>query len=162
MNTKQHYQAIRQRAMNHPEWFRYRERDYEQALRDYREAQTRASWDSLNGYVLGYDYEPEPDEAPVRLRLEPDCDADPCDFDGTERQLEAARERANRDGMWGMIGEYWDGHEWIEVDAVWGFIGDDWENSGYDTNIMTTTIEHYQRHETEQTINVGFQAMTIH
>ena len=58
-----------------------------------------------------------------------------------ERERQVEIERVNRDGVWGVIGEYWNGREWVHVDSCWGFIGDDWRESGYDADIMRSTLD---------------------
>jgi hypothetical protein len=51
--------------------------------------------------------------------------------------------RIERDGVVGVVGEYWNGDEWIDADSCWGFIGDDWRDSGYDTDILASAIDAY-------------------
>lgn len=58
----------------------------------------------------------------------------------TPAQRQAEYDRANRDGMWYIAGEYWTGTHWEQVDAVHGFIGDDWRGSGYDSDVMRATL----------------------
>jgi hypothetical protein len=47
----------------------------------------------------------------------------------------------DRDGVWGIVGEYFDGERWQHADSCFGFVGDDWKNSGYDTDIMRATLD---------------------
>ena len=47
----------------------------------------------------------------------------------------------NRQGVWGIVGEYFDGEVWQHADSCFGFVGDDWKNSGYDTDIMQATLD---------------------
>ena len=54
------------------------------------------------------------------------------------------KKRINREGVWGIVGEYWNGEEWQEADAVWGFVGDDWEDSGYDLDVKTSTVKAFE------------------
>ena len=83
----------------------------------------------------------------VRLRLEPDIDAlSTLDYLQQEEFAdvrEAELARADRDGVWGVIGEYRCPlcGRWTVADSCGGFIGDDWKDSGYDTNIKATTLE---------------------
>jgi hypothetical protein len=88
----------------------------------------------------------------VRLRIE--CDEMPYDdsyidtwTDQRESEREKSRkalwERIEREGVVGVIGEYFDGDEWVHVDSCWGFVGDDWVHSGYDTDIMRATLDAY-------------------
>ncbi len=57
-----------------------------------------------------------------------------------EKQTEI--DRINREGVCGIVGEYRvsESEQWENADSVWGFVGDDWKNSGYDTDIMASTI----------------------
>jgi len=83
-----------------------------------------------------------PDLGDVRLTTVADDDwSSALDFDGSEADHKAAADRAERDGVWGLLGQYWDGAAWQTVDSVWGFIGDDWRGSGYDGDIMLETLD---------------------
>jgi hypothetical protein len=98
----------------------------------------------------------EDDIGAVRLRVESDDHMSFDDLTGDtynasanpdiqksrmDREREAERERIERDGVFGIIGEYWNGAEWVDVDAVWGFVGEDWKDSGYDSDIMRATLD---------------------
>lgn len=88
----------------------------------------------------------EPDEPGiVRLSVEWDRDTDLSHLDDravyTEQQASAEYERAERNGTWGIIGEFWNGEEWQHVDSIWGFIGDDWKDSGYDVDVKRATLD---------------------
>jgi len=93
----------------------------------------------------------------VRLTLEPDIDADLADLAGDcfnpdanptiqphilEREYQEFVDRVNRDGVWGVIGEYKCPccDHWTVADSCWGFVGDDWQESGYDLDIMHATL----------------------
>jgi len=104
-----------------------------------------------------------PEIGSVRLRIEPDDSVDMEDLFGDtfnptlnpkiseaklERQKKEEVDRVNRDGVWGVIGEYWDGEEWQTADSCWGFIGEDWKESGYDVDIMSQTLEQAAKVET--------------
>lgn len=135
-----------------------------------RAARTRLAWDALDGDFYGEDNryaDLAPGDGvyaspgPVRIRIAPD---EICDFDelcgdsynpianpdipasrlARERQQEL--DRVNRDGVWGMIGEYWDGDDWQLVDSCWGFVGDDFKESGYAEDIMAETLRAYDAH----------------
>lgn len=95
----------------------------------------------------------------VRIRLLPDECADYDNLAGDmfnpavntdiepeelERQEQEFKDRINRDGVWGVVGEFWNGEEWEEADSCWGFVGDDWKGSGYDKEIRETTIKAYR------------------
>jgi len=107
------------------------------AMQALRNAKTRAQW------YLQEDTSEIPEEmGAVRLRIVPDdCpDLSFLDQDCSEDCRKREYDRANNDGVWGVIGEYWDGKEWQHADSCWGFIGNDWQNSGYDTDIMHSTL----------------------
>lgn len=122
-----------------------------------------------------YAFEQAKREGLVRLSVIPDDDGSSVlDFDCEDKACQyarrsgnyeckvhkAERERANNDGVYGIVGEYcptgdecddiWhsesrDGHrtcgcEWEHADSVWGFIGDDWKSSGYDIDVMSATL----------------------
>lgn len=97
----------------------------------------------------------EPELGNVRLQIIPDEMADYAHLAGDsfnpdvnsdispsllERQEKEFKERINRDGVWGVVGEYFNGEKWIHADSVWGFVGQDWENSGYDSGIKSETL----------------------
>lgn len=96
----------------------------------------------------------------VRLRVEPDNDADMGNLKGDcfdprvnpdipQAKLEQAErefeERIERDGVVGIIAEYWDerNEEWEHADSCFGFIGDDWIDSGYDFDLMQSAVDAY-------------------
>ena len=79
----------------------------------------------------------KPEFGDMRIRLEPDDEPyNPGDtlepFRGSdgrwrtreenERELSELLERT---GVWGSIGEVWDGSEWVEADSCWGHAGYD-------------------------------------
>lgn len=81
-------------------------------------------------------YDPEPHDIGVmRIRIEPDSEPyDPGSTlepfrgsDGrwrTKEELERElSELLGRTGVWGSIGEVWDGSEWVEVDSCCGHAG---------------------------------------
>jgi hypothetical protein len=91
----------------------------------------------------------------VRLRIVPDDCADFDDLCGDtfnpvvnsdipesrlERERKEFEDKVNRDGVWGVIGEYFDGEVWHQSDSCFGFVGDDWKRSGYDVDIMAQTL----------------------
>src|SRR6185437_12918227 len=113
-----------------------------------RSARTKVAWDAADGYTVHWNGDHMDAAAPgafngpgrVRLRLKEDSISPADDFDGSPRDLQEARDRASRDGMWGVCAEFWNGVEWVEVDATWGFIGDDWKGSGYDVDLMQSAL----------------------
>lgn len=122
-----------------------------------REVRTRMEWEALDGEIVGeYDRDQDRETGSVRLRIVAD---DCCNFDDLEgdtfdpdvnsdvprarleREQKEFREKVNRDGVWGVIGEYFNGKEWVHVDSCFGFVGEDWKESGYDIDIMRATID---------------------
>lgn len=80
------------------------------------------------------------DEGLVRFKVIADDDYESAlDFDGTPAQMKECRERANRDGVWGIETEYFDGSHWVFAASCWGFIGDDWQ--GQETDTLIDAIE---------------------
>lgn len=80
----------------------------------------------------------------VRVRMVPDQDADLSYLEQDEFADARASEyeRANRDGVWGVITEYFDeaSREWVQADSCWGFVGDDWNGSGYDIDMKRAAL----------------------
>jgi hypothetical protein len=119
-------------------------------------ARTRLEWDQheVAEHFIGEPIDPK--RGNVRLRLVPD---ETCSFEDLESdcfnpetnpdipasRLQRDREefiaKVNRDGVWGIIGEYFDGEKWQHADSCFGFGGDDWKYSGYDTGIMRATLD---------------------
>lgn len=107
---------------------------------------TLAKWDELET------------QGKVRLKIEPDYDADLDDLLGDSydptvnpdipaKRLAQEREweidRINREGVWGIVGQYKCKccGSWTTADSVWGVVGDDWKESGYDLEIMQNTMD---------------------
>jgi hypothetical protein len=119
-------------------------------------ARTRMEWDKheVAGYSSGESVDPK--RGDVRLRVIPD---ETCSFEDLEgdcfnpkanpdvpashlkRDREEFIAKVNREGVCGIIGEYYDGEVWHQADSCFGFVGDDWKHSGYDTDIMRATLE---------------------
>jgi hypothetical protein len=112
-------------------------------------ARVKLAWKAADGYECD-DNEDAPDHLEpgrVRLAIVPDYDSPPDDFCGTEADLAEARERARREGMSGIVGQFWNGSEWEEADSVYGFIGEDWRGSGYDVDVMSAALKALARHD---------------
>ena len=110
-----------------------------------RNAKTLWEWDALNGWIASNDdAQREPrigwNEGVVRLITLWDKNPDTSFWTKEEYKL------AESDGCFGLVGQFWDGDDWQDVDSCWGFIGEQWLNSGYDTDIMSATIEAYRKH----------------
>ena len=86
-----------------------------------------------------------PDEICSLEDLEGDCFNPKANPDIPASRLKRDREefiaKVNREGVWGIIGEYFDGEVWQHADSCFGFVGDDWKHSGYDTDIMRATLD---------------------
>lgn len=76
----------------------------------------------------------------TRVRFEPDQDYDFDDLCGDTynprvnadipaaqlaRELAQFQRDINQQGVWGVIGEVWNGHGWQEADSCWGIVGQD-------------------------------------
>lgn len=67
----------------------------------------------------------------------------------TSRQVEHERKqlwgRIRRDGVYGIVSQWFDGDAWRDADlACWGFIGDDWRAD--ETEYMQSAIDAYDEH----------------
>ena len=118
-------------------------------------ARTRFEWDKheVGEYSSGNPIDPKrgnvrvrvvPDELCSLDDLEGDCFNPKANPDNSASRLERDRkefiEKVNAEGVWGIIGEYFDGEAWQTADSCFGFVGDDWKHSGYDTDIMHGTL----------------------
>ena len=95
---------------------------------------------------------------PMRLVIQPDemaydmsfvdesYDHDPVTVDGiamnAENYREYLRDQIDRDGVWTLVGQYWDGESWQSADSICGLIGDEWR--AYGPDIMYSTIQAYE------------------
>jgi hypothetical protein len=86
-----------------------------------------------------------PDETCSFEDLEGDCFNPKADPEISASRLQRDREEfiatVNREGVSGIVGEYFDGEVWQHADSCFGFVGDDWKHSGYDTDIMRATLD---------------------
>jgi hypothetical protein len=118
-------------------------------------ARTRIEWDKheVAEYSSGAPIDPK--RGNERLRLVPDETCSLEDLKGNcfnpkanpdipasrlQRDRKEFIEKVNREGVWRIIGEYFDGEKWRHADSFFGFVGEDWKNSGYDTDIMRATL----------------------
>lgn len=63
---------------------------------------------------------------------------------GFKRQAKAERERAERDGCWGIAAyvRISPNEEWEQADSIWGIIGDDcFGASGYEADILKSGLD---------------------
>ena len=119
-------------------------------------ARTRLEWDKheVAEYSCGKPIDSK--RGDVRLRVVPDelCSLDDLEGDcfnpkanpdiptsRLERDRQEFIEKVNAEGVWGIIGEYFDGEAWQHADSCFEFVGDDWKHSGYDTDIMRETLD---------------------
>lgn len=118
-------------------------------------ARTRLEWEKqeVAEYSSGEAIDPKrsdvrfrvvPDETYSLEDLEGDCFEPHVNPDIPASKLQRDREefiaKVNHEGVWGIVGEYFDGETWRHADSCFGFVGDDWKHSGYDTDIMRTTL----------------------
>ncbi len=118
-------------------------------------ARTRMEWEKHEVAEYSSGEPSDPKRGNVRLRvvsdetcsledLEGDCFNPKANPDISASKLHHDRqqfiETVNREGVWGIIGEYFDGERWQHADSCFGFVGNDWEHSGYDTDIMRATL----------------------
>ncbi|MEN6534494.1 MAG: hypothetical protein ABFD89_12575 [Bryobacteraceae bacterium] len=145
------YRIARTQYTRHPEWYGQHGIAAVQLKAAKREARIREAWEKAEDAGL------------VRLRVEPDESTDLDNLLGDvfnpeanpdidpkrlEQEKQHEIDRINRDGVWGVIGEYkaavcpacGRGGNWEHADSCWGFIGNDWEGSGYDLDIMEETL----------------------
>jgi hypothetical protein len=91
------------------------------------------------------------------VRIENPYDPEPYDdsyIDTWDDLSPAKRERAKRElhatierhGVYGIVGEFFDGEHWVQVDSVWGIFGNDLADNGYDVDIKQATIDAYRAH----------------
>jgi len=110
--------------------------------------QIKNTWETLEqqGVVR---FAVEPDEISQLADLEGDLFNPTFNHSVTPEKLAEDREtfieKVNQDGVWGIVGEYWNGERWQQADSVWGFVGDDWKGSGYDEDIKSLTIKAFKK-----------------
>lgn len=117
-------------------------------------AKAQVLWDKMNGWTVDDRHDDDPPDTytrgPVRLQVLPDEDYrvednfDPSVYDDPEKALQAEKDEVERNGVWGVVGEYWDGENWQQADSCWGHVGykdpsDPFENA-YAADIMLATI----------------------
>lgn len=61
-----------------------------------------------------------------------------------ERIKQEILERVKCEGLWGIVGEWFDGAEWHVCDCVWDFVGDDWKWSGCLEDVKQTAIDAFE------------------
>lgn len=121
------------------EYHRLRDKGWN-ASAAYRSAKTHARWRVAECDGL------------VRIVLTQDEDAydvsyvdtwDDASHHEKERIKKDILSQVARDGVWTITGEYRqsDDDDWTAIDSVGGFVGDDWRDSGYDVDVMLTTLD---------------------
>jgi hypothetical protein len=117
----------------------------------------QASYDAAKRIVdIRSRWQEAEDQGLVRLNVVPDyCTDDEYLFGDTydpdvnsdirpavlARQKKEAIERIDRDGVWGIESEFYDGEEWVSADRIWGFVGDDWKDSGSDLDVCVAALD---------------------
>jgi hypothetical protein len=106
-----------------------------QLAEDNEQVRFRVEYDELADYenLAGDSFNPE-----VNTDIQPHI---------LEREEREFIDKINREGVWGIIGEFWNGEEWIQADSVWGFVGDDWKGSGYDLDVKWSTLDQLSKVE---------------
>lgn len=119
-------------------------------------ARTRMEWGSheVAEYSSGEPIDPNRGHVRLRVLLDETCHVEDLEGDTfnpkanpnipasrLERERKEFVEKVNANGVWGIVGEYFDGETWRHADSCFGFVGDDWKNSGYDTEIMRATLD---------------------
>lgn len=130
----------------------------------YHGAVTRCRWRALGGWIVADSEAREccklkpwdGCEGRVRIRVVPDDTASFDDLCGDTynptahpdippariaREREEFRRMVDSGGVWGIIGEFWNGDRWQQVDSCYGFVGDDWRESGYLEDCQWATLE---------------------
>lgn len=91
------------------------------------------------------------------VRIEHPVDCEPYDDsyidtwdDLSPKKREEEKKRLwrqiERQGVYGIQGQFSDGEHWNNVDTMWGIFGDDLTDNGYDLDIKEATIAAYRRH----------------
>ena len=110
------------------------------------DAKSVYEFERLGGYISEEPFT-DPDSYSVRLRYVPDFDPSTIlDGDFTDDQRNELVRRAECWGVWGIIGEFWDGDYWQQAGSCWGFLGDGLTDNGYDADIMDETVAAYHNH----------------
>lgn len=165
--------------MNYRQTYRqFREQGF-RALIAWNYTKTEQLWEAWYGYEIDGEAYPEaenasPDEiensrlgepGEVRLRILADTDCSMDDLKGDvydravnpeipesrmAREEKEFEERIDREGVWGITGEFWDGDEWIFVDSCWGFVGDDFRATGYEYECKHAVLQAYIKHYTRK------------
>lgn len=119
-------------------------------------ARVRIAWDARDGQTVDeFERGTDAQLGDVRLRIVADTDVDVADLFGDcfnpdvntdiprsklEREEKAELERANRDGVWGVQAQWFDGQRWETTDSCYGFIGEDWKGD-YEIEAMESAME---------------------
>lgn len=83
-----------------------------------------------------------PDECSTIEDLEGDSfdpEVSGLDPEETKRQRQGFIDQVERDGVWGIVGSYHDGENWINSDSVWGFVGT--TDTAYLSDVQAMTID---------------------
>jgi len=155
--TARHYKKERAEMWkayaNHPRSFTTH--DYQHAKNALARAHILTQWDErqTDAEIAGA----------VRLTWEPDYSADFEDLCGDcydprvnsdispprlERQKKAFLEQINNEGVWGLVGEYFDGNKWQHADSCWSFVGQDAHD--YEIDIKAATLDAAAEYDFEE------------
>lgn len=124
----------------------------------------RREWDDEGGTLAdSYDAKrravPGDDDGLVRIVCHPDESSSLEDLEGDTfnprvnpeikpeilaREREEFAARLERDGVWGLVAEYWNGAEWVHTDSIWGLVGTDLDH--VDTDLMRSAMDGLAEH----------------
>lgn len=119
-------------------------------------ARIEMEWDTRNGQTVDeFDRGLDALIGDVRLRIVADCDVDVDNLFGDtynpkvnddipasrlERERKEEIARVDRDGVWGVQAQYFDGKRWETSDSCYGFIGDDWKGANFEVDAMKSAM----------------------
>lgn len=83
------------------------------------------------------------DEEPYDSYIDTWDDLSPAKREEEKKRLWRTIERW---GVYGIVGAFFDGEDWHEVDSVWSILGNDLTDNGYDVDIKSATIDAYLAH----------------
>lgn len=107
-------------------------------------ARNRLEWDKHEVAEYSNGEPIDPKRGNVRLRIVPDDSCSLEDLEGDcfnpeanpdipasrlQRDRKEFIAKVNREGAWGIVGEFFDGEHWQHADSCFGFVGEDWKTA---------------------------------